>query len=85
MLAGLPRGRYERSTSAHCRGCDRGMPPSGHPIDGPDGDRAEASGSTVETSPDRVRRHYRRTHSGSGDQLTMNATYAVGRTDPREA
>ena len=38
--------------------------------------------TTVEASPERVRHHLRRPHASGGDQLTMNATYTVHRTDP---
>jgi hypothetical protein len=58
-------------------------PLPGHPIPRPQRHRPDTMGRTVETSPQRLRRHLRRSHAGRRRKLIMEtATYTVRRTVP---
>ena len=56
----------------------------GHPIPGPQRARAGTMGHPVEAGPERLRRHLRRPHAGSGEPLTMETpvTPLIGQTPP---
>ena len=58
------------------------MPVPGHPFPGPDRDRQDTMGRTVEAGPERIRCHLRRPVPGRRDLLTMNAGNTVREIDP---